>query len=133
MNKAIIMGRLTKDPDIRYGQDNMQIARYTVAVDRMKKDAGADFISCVAFGKSAEFADKFLAKGTKVVIVGRIQTGSYKNKDGQTVYTNDVIVESSEFAESKKATPAATDGFAPEDSGWMDVPADMDSEELPWN
>lgn len=99
MNKVILMGRLTKHPDIRQSQSG-QVARYTLAVDRYKD--GADFISCVAFGKSAEFADKYLKQGTKVVVVGRIQTGSYTNRDGQKVYTTDVIIESQEFAESKK-------------------------------
>lgn len=106
MNKCVIMGRLTKDPDIRYtnGKDGEQqcIARYTLAVDRRGKDAGADFISCVAFGKSAEFAAKYLKKGTKLCITGRIQTGSYTNKDGQKVYTTDIVVEESEFCEPKK-------------------------------
>lgn len=99
MNKVILMGRLTKHPDIRQSQSG-QVARYTLAVDRLKGEA--DFISCVAFGKSAEFADKYLKQGTKVVIVGHIQTGSYTNRDGQKVYTTDVIIESQEFAESKK-------------------------------
>lgn len=108
MNKVIIMGRLTRDPEIRWSQgDNSTcIARYTVAVDRkIKRDgeANADFISCIAFGKSGEFAEKYLHKGTKVVITGRIQTGSYTNKDGNKVYTTDVVVEEQEFAESKAA------------------------------
>ncbi len=122
MNKVIEMGRLTKDPSITYAQkDNSAIARYTLAVDRKYKregEASADFISCVAFGKAAEFAEKYLHKGTKIVAVGRIQTGSYTNKDGQKVYTTDVIVEETEFAESKKSEeqeqPEATpDGFVP--------------------
>lgn len=98
------MGRLTRDPDIRYsnnGNEQMAVARYTLAVDRRGKDAGADFISCVAFKKQAEFAEKYLRKGTKMVVCGRIQTGSYTNKDGIRVYTTDVIVEENEFAESK--------------------------------
>lgn len=99
MNKVILMGRLTKHPDIRQSQSG-QVARYTLAVDRYKD--GADFIPCVAFGKSAEFADKYLKQGTKVVVVGHIQTGSYTNRDGKKVYTIDVIIESQEFAESKK-------------------------------
>ena len=102
------MGRLTRDPDIRYsGQDNTKaVARYTLAVDRrFKKDGedSADFISCVAFGKAAEFAENYLRKGIKILVEGAIRTGSYTNKDGQKVYTTDVVVENSEFAESKKA------------------------------
>lgn len=99
MNKVILMGRLTKHPDIRQSQSG-QVARYTLAVDRFKGEA--DFIPCVAFRRSAEFADKYLKQGTKVVVVGHIQTGSYTNRDGQKVYTTDVIIESQEFAESKK-------------------------------
>jgi single-strand DNA-binding protein len=110
MNKVILMGRLCKDPDVRYsqGETPICIARYTLAVDRrVKKDGGkdqqtADFISCIAFGKSGEFAEKYLHKGTKICISGRIQTGSYTNKDGVKVYTTDVVVEDQEFAESKK-------------------------------
>ena len=114
MNKVILMGRLTKDPDVRYGQDQKAIARFTLAVDRRTKEKAADFISCVAFGKSGEFAEKYLKQGTKIVLEGRIQTGSYTNKDGQTVYTTDVIVDQMEFAESKsnksEEPPAAPDG-----------------------
>lgn len=122
MNKVILMGRLTRNPDVRYSQNNDQqmcIARYTLAVDRRGKDAGADFISCVAFGKNGEFAEKYLKQGTKIVVSGRIQTGSYTNKDGQKVYTTDVVAEEQEFAESKgseggQKAPAevpASDGF----------------------
>ena len=95
MNQVILMGRLTKDPEIKYtqGDNAMAIAKYNLAVDRMKKGE-ADFISCIAFGKSAEFAEKYLHKGTKIAVTGRIQTGSYTNKDGQKVYTTDVIVSS---------------------------------------
>lgn len=112
MNKVILMGRLTRDPDIRStaGDRPMTIARYTIAVDRrMRRDAAnnnqqtADFISCVAFGKTAEFIEKYCFKGTKLVVSGRIQTGSYTNKEGQKVYTTDVVVEEAEFAESKAA------------------------------
>ena len=108
MNKVILMGRLTRDPEMRNsnGESNTAIARYTLAVDRRYKregDAGADFISCVAFGRSAEFAEKYLHQGTKIAVVGRIQTGSYTNKDGQRVYTTDVVAEEQEFAESKAA------------------------------
>ena len=108
MNKVILMGRLTRDPEIRYsqGENNTAIARYTLAVDRRfqkNSEQGADFISCVAFGKSAEFAEKYLRQGIKICITGRIQTGSYTNKDGVKVYTTDVVVEDQEFAESKNA------------------------------
>lgn len=109
MNKVIITGRLTKEPEMRYSQTasgNMAIARYTLASDRkFKKDdeQNADFINCIAFGKSGEFAEKYLHKGTKIAVVGRIQTGSYTNKDGNKVYTTDVVVEEQEFCESKNA------------------------------
>lgn len=103
MNQVILMGRLTKDPETRTSGETF-VARYTLAVDRRFKkdgDAEADFISCVAFGKGAEFADKYLKKGTKIIVSGRLQTGSYTNKDGQKVYTTDVIIDTQEFAESK--------------------------------
>ena len=106
MNKVILMGRLTRDPEVRYSQGEraMAIARYTLAVDRRYRKAGkaeTDFISCVSFGKNAEFAEKYLKKGLKILVSGRIQTGSYVNKDGQKVYTTDVVVEDQEFADSK--------------------------------
>ena len=111
MNKVILMGRLTRDPDIRYtqGDNSMCIARYTLAVDRRfsrnnNDGNNADFIPCVVFGKSAEFTEKYLKKGTKMTIVGRIQTGSYTNKDGVKVYTTEVVIEEQEFAESKNAS-----------------------------
>ena len=111
MNKVILMGRLTRDIEVRYsqGENPMAVARYTLAVQRKFKREGeqdADFISCVAFGKAAEFAEKYLRQGTKVVISGRIQTGSYTNRDGQKVYTTDIVVEEQEFAESKTASEA---------------------------
>lgn len=115
MNKVILMGRLTKDPEVRYNADQTAIARYTLAVDRRTKAEGgatADFIPCVAFGRGAEFAEKYLHKGTKIVIVGRIQTGSYTKRDGQKVYTTDVIVEEQEFAESKSAQTPVNTGTA---------------------
>ena len=112
MNRVILMGRLTRDPDVRYsqgGEGSMAVARYTLAVDRRRtrgnesgNEQTADFISCVAFARSAEFAEKYLHQGTKVVVSGRIQTGSYTNKDGQRVYTTDVVVDDQEFAESMK-------------------------------
>ena len=106
MNKVILMGRLTREPDVRYSQNadgSMAVARYTLAVDRRRArnnndEQSADFISCVAFGRSGEFAEKYLHQGTKIVVTGRIQTGSYTNKDGQRVYTTDVVVEEQEFA-----------------------------------
>ena len=102
MNKVILMGRLTRDPDIRQGQgDSTTVARYTLAVDRRFKKDEADFINIVSFGKAAEFVDKYAHKGTKLVVTGRIQTGSYTNKEGQKVYTTDVVAEDQEFAESK--------------------------------
>ena len=110
MNLVCLCGRLTKDPDVRYtqGAEPMAIARYTLAVDRRKKDENsADFISCVSFGKSAEFAEKYLHKGIKILVEGRIQTGSYTNKDGKKIYTTDVVVESTEFAESKNSAQQA--------------------------
>lgn len=108
MNKVILLGRLVRDPEIKYsqGQETTAIARYSLAVDRRfarEGEASADFINCVAFGRQAEFAERYLRQGTKIGIVGRIQTGSYTNKDGQKVYTTDVIVEEQEFAESKAA------------------------------
>lgn len=140
MNKVILMGRLTRDPEVRYSQGDTPtaIARYTLAVDRRTRkdgEASADFISCVAFGKSAEFAEKYLRKGTKLVITGRIQTGSYTNKDGAKVYTTDVVVEDQEFAESKAAASGNQEGNsqpAASGDGFMNIPEGMD-EELPFN
>ena len=142
MNKVILMGRLTRDAEIRYsqGDNSLAIARFSLAVDRRHKKDGeeqtADFISCVAFGKTGEFLEKFGHKGTKFVIEGRIQTGSYTNKDGQKVYTTDVVVESVEFAESKSAAsgnaaPAPAPNQAAGD-GFMNIPDGLD-EELPFN
>ncbi|MCC8017146.1 MAG: single-stranded DNA-binding protein [Lachnospiraceae bacterium] len=149
MNRVILMGRLTRDPEIRYSQNDqsMAIARYTLAVDRRgRRDGGdgqqtADFIGCVAFRQQAEFAEKYLRKGMKIAITGRIQTGSYTNRDGQKVYTTDVIVEDHEFCESKN-TGSNAGGFSAPDSrpapssavsdGFMNIPDGID-EELPWN
>ena len=139
MNKVILIGRLTKDPEVRYsaGENSMAIGRYTLAIDRPKKDgedAGADFINCVTFGKRAEFAEKYFFKGMKVAVTGRIQTGSYTNKDGVKVYTTDVMVDEQEFCESKKnettTAPAATMNI-PEDE-FMSIPDGID-EELPFS
>ena len=165
MNRVILMGRLTRDPDVRYtqGENGMAIARYTLAVDRRRSNADgqreADFISCVTFGKQAEFAGRYLHQGTKIVVTGRIQTGSYTNKDGQKVYTTDVVVDDHEFAESKNAagTGAApsynnnnsygggNNGFQKTQSnsasssvgegfeGFMNIPEGVEDEGLPFN
>ena len=148
MNKVILMGRLTRDPDVRYtqGENPMAIARYTLAVDRRFKregEATADFISCVAFGKQAEFAEKYFRQGIRIVITGRIQTGSYTNRDGNKVYTTDVVVEEQEFAESKNAqngaagssnTQSNTAAGQPtvDPDGFMNIPDGID-EELPFS
>ena len=154
MNKAILMGRLTRDPEVRYsaGNNSMAVARYTLAVDRRFRRDGennADFIGCVAFGKSAEFAEKYLRQGTKIIVTGRIQTGSYTNRDGQKVYTTDVVVEDQEFAESKAAasesgmmrqsapspmaaSPMPSRAQASSADGFMNIPDGID-EELPFN
>lgn len=144
MNKVILMGRLTRDPEIRYAQNEngTAVARYTLAVDRRFKRDGeqdADFIGCVVFGKGAEFAEKYFAKGIKIVVTGRIQTGSYTNKDGQKVYTTDVVVEEQEFAESKAASQGNGGGYQNTGSnnstsgdGFMNIPDGID-EELPFN
>ena len=138
------MGRLTADPDVRYsqGENPTAVAKYTLAVDRRFKRDGeptADFIRCVVFGKPAEFTEKYFRKGTKICISGRIQTGSYTNRDGQKIYTTDVIVEEQDFAESKstaaqnniQAGPSPY-GPAPESDGFMQIPSGIDDEELPF-
>ena len=150
MNKVILMGRLTRDPEVRYSQGDAATAvgRYTLAVDRRFRRDGeqqtADFINCVAFGRAAEFAEKYLRQGTKVVVTGRIQTGSYTNRDGVKVYTTDVVVEDQEFAESKNASGQNEGGFGNSYSaparqtnnsfsdGFMNIPDGID-EELPFN
>ena len=133
------MGRLTRDPEVRYtqGDNAMAIARYSLAVDRRFKRDGepdADFINCVAFGKAGEFAEKYLKKGIKIAVVGRIQTGSYTNKDGQKVYTTDVVVEEQEFAESKNSGSSDNNQSAPanKNTDFMNIPDGID-EELPFN
>lgn len=139
MNKVILMGRLTRDVEIRYsqGENSMAIARFSLAVDRrFRKDGeqGADFINCIAFGKTAEFFERFGRKGTKFLIEGRIQTGSYTNKDGQKVYTTDVVVENAEFGESKN-NQQGNDNPPPaprNNDGFMSIPDGID-EELPFN
>ena len=150
MNRVILMGRLTRDPNISYSQsgDNMAIARFTLAVDRRgrRQDGAdqqtADFIGCVCFGRQAEFAEKYLRQGTKVAVTGRIQTGSYTNKDGQKVYTTDVVLDDIEFAESKNAQGGGDSNYsyqAPQrpapsvaGDGFMNIPDGID-EELPFN
>ena len=149
MNKVILMGRLTRDPNVRYTQQNgsqesMCVARYTLAVDRRGARDGqqsADFISCVAFGKNGEFAEKYLKQGTKIVVTGRIQTGSYTNRDGQKIYTTDVVIEEQEFAESRAESDANRANFqhqaAPAPSadagdGFMNIPEGID-DVLPFN
>ena len=148
MNRAILMGRLTRDPEVRYssGERSMAIARYTLAVDRGFKrgdssEQNADFIPCVAFDKAGEFAERYFRQGMRVLVSGRIQTGSYTNKEGQKVYTTEVIIDTQEFADSKGASDgsssyqastrpspssASTDGF-------MNIPDGVDDEGLPFN
>ena len=158
MNKVILMGRLTRDPEVRYsqGESPLAIARYTLAVDRRQArnnngdEQTADFINCVAFGRTGEFAERYLHKGTKIAVTGRIQTGSYTNKDGVRVYTTEVVVEEHEFAESRNASANSEGGYnggyngggyaggnnAPAPSGagdgFMNIPDGID-EELPFN
>lgn len=138
MNKVILIGRCTRDPEVRYsqGENATAVARYTLAVDRQFKrdgDQSADFINCIAFGKRGEFAEKYLRKGTKIAVVGRIQTGSYTNKDGQKVYTTDVIVDEHEFVESKAASQNNGSGSTPVSSdGFLDIPDGVDTQ-LPFN
>lgn len=152
MNKVILMGRLTRDPEVRYsaGENALAIARYTLAVDRRFKrdgEATADFINCVSFGRTAEFAERYFHKGIRITICGRIQTGSYTNREGQKVYTTEVVVEEQEFAESKAASQgyAAANNTAPSmpaadmptpsaasADGFMNIPDGID-EELPFS
>ena len=136
MNKVILMGRLTRDPEIRYSQgaNTTCVARYTLAVDRKFKQEGqptADFINCIAFGKLGEFAEKYLHKGVKIAVTGRIQTGSYNNKDGQKVYTTDVVVEEQEFCESKANQQTERPRPATDADGFMNIPDGI--EDLPFN
>ena len=149
MNKVILMGRLTRDPNVRYSQGNntqesVCVARYTLAVDRRTSRDGqqsADFISCVAFGRAGEFAEKYLRQGTKITICGRVQTGSYTNRDGQKVYTTDVVIEEQEFAESKRESERSQQnaaarqqdaGYTDAGDGFMNIPDGID-EELPFS
>ena len=142
MNSVQLVGRLTRDPDVRYLDNGASVARFTLAVDRrFKKDGGdeADFISCVAFGKTAEFLEKWFRKGRRLGLTGRIQTGSYTNKDGQKVYTTDLVGENVEFMESKGASteegepqqrPAPVSAIG---DGFMNIPDDVEDEGLPFN
>lgn len=148
MNKVILMGRLTRDPEIRssQGERQMAIARYTLAVDRRGRgtngETTADFINCVAFHHAAEFAEKYFRQGTKIIITGRIQTGSYTNRDGQKVYTTDIVIEDQEFAESKATSQTMGNGFSPAFStarpspssaasdGFMNIPDGVEDEGL---
>lgn len=138
MNKVILMGRLTRDPEIRYSQaNNIPIATYTLAVDRPKRNGSdgptADFIRCISFQKSAEFAEQYLYKGIKIAVTGRIQTGSYTNRDGQKVYTTDIVVENQEFAESRRSAAPAPEGSPSQFSdGYMNIPDGID-DGLPFN
>ena len=137
MNKVIEIGRLTKEPEIRYSQgaNTTCVARYTLAVDRKFKQEGqptADFINCIAFGKLGEFAEKYLHKGVKIAVTGRIQTGSYKNKDGNTVYTTDVVVEEQEFCESKSQSNSQPQPTQSNDNSWMNIPDGVE-DSLPFN
>lgn len=139
MNKIILTGRLVRDPEVRYSQggNSMAIARYTLAVERKFKRDGepnADFINCIAFGKNGEFAEKYLHKGIKILVEGRWQSGSYTNRDGQKVYTNDCVVESCEFAESKNANQSERPQPMPQtdSDGFMNIPDGID-EQLPFN
>ena len=155
MNKVILMGRLTRDPEVRYssGDNQMAIARYSLAVDRRGRREGndgqtADFINCVAFGRAGEFAEKYFHKGIKVLVTGRIQTGSYTNKDGVRVYTTDIIVEEQEFAESKASSdsyaashpqqsapsaPSMPNPVSASADGFMNIPDGVEDEGLPFN
>lgn len=150
MNKVILMGRLTRDPEIRYsqGERSMAIARFTLAVDRRRRNSDnanneqtADFITCVAFDRQAEFAEKYLHQGTKMLVTGRIQTGSYTNKEGQRVYTTEVMVDEMEFAESKSqsensggySSPSRPMPGAAAGDGFMNIPDGVEDEGLPFN
>lgn len=135
MNKVILVGRLTKDPDVRYSEDRKCSARYSLAVQRSYKNSNgqydADFINCIAFGRTAEFAEKWLKKGSKISIIGSIRTGNYTNKEGQKVYTTDVVVEENEFVESKSEERREQPSDVGE--GFMSIPDSVEDEGLPFN
>lgn len=138
MNKAILMGRLTRDPDVRYSQtdSNMAIARFSLAVDRRFKKQGdtvtADFFNCTAFGKQGEFVEKYLKQGTKIVVAGRIQNDNYTNKEGLKVYSVQIMVEEIEFAESKAAGQGTQNNDSMPGDGFMNIPDGIENE-LPFN
>ena len=140
MNKVILIGRLVREPEVRYSQGangSTAVARYTLAVDRKFKQEGqptADFINCIAFGKLGEFAEKYLRQGIKIAVTGRIQTGSYTNKDGQKVYTTDVVVEEQEFCESKSSQQSQNNDRpqSSQDNSWMNIPDGVE-DSLPFN
>ena len=141
MNHVVLIGRLVRDPEIRYsqGEKPMAVAKYTLAVDRRYKKEGeqtADFIRCIAFGKNAEFAEKYMTQGRKFAVEGSIQTGSYQNKDGQTVYTTDVIVNGQDFCDSKPAGSGNSGNYAgaeTDSEGFMKIPDGVEDEGLPFN
>ena len=141
MNHVVLIGRLVRDPEIRYSQREkpMAIAKYTLAVDRRYKREGeptADFIRCISFGNNAEFAEKYMTQGRKFAVEGSIQTGSYQNKDGQTVYTTDVIVNGQDFCDSKPASSGNSGnyaGAATDSEGFMNIPDGVEDEGLPFN
>ena len=142
MNRVILMGRLTRDPEVRYTQGNepIAVARYTLAVDRRGRrqdgnEQTADFINIVAFRKAGEFAEKYFRQGMRVLVAGRIQTGSYTNKDGQRIYTTDVIVDEQEFADAKRAGAESSHdgGSSPIGAGFMNIPDGVEDEGLPFN
>lgn len=141
MNHVVLIGRLVRDPEIRYsqGEKPMAVAKYTLAVDRRYKKEGeqtADFIRCISFGKNAEFAEKYMTQGRKFAVEGSIQTGSYQNKDGQTVYTTDVIVNGQDFCDSKPASSGNSGnyaGAATDYEGFMSIPDGVEDEGLPFN
>lgn len=131
MNRWVGVGRLTKDPETRYTKDQMAVSRYTLAVDRHTKESKADFIQCVSFGRSAEFAEKYFKKGMRVAVEGRIQTGSYKDRDGRTVYTTEVCVDNHEFAQNKNETTEQPKKQQEEE--FLSIPDGVDDAGLPWN
>ena len=130
MNNVSLVGRLTRDPEIKTTNSGSTYARFSIAVDRRGKDAGTDFINIVAFGKTSEFIERYFRKGQRIGINGRIQTGSYEGKDGKKVYTFDVIAENVEFVESKSASASATPANA---DGFVNVPDDLEDDGLPFN
>ena len=130
MNNVSLVGRLTRDPEIKATNSGSSYARFSIAVDRRGKDAGTDFINIVAFGKTSEFIERYFRKGQRIGINGRIQTGSYEGKDGKKVYTFDVIAENVEFVESKSASASATPANA---DGFVNVPDDVMDDGLPFN